>query len=484
MLLYKLTEIRASARAGTDLLRFLAILLVLTLLVRGTAAVTMPVVTVTAAYQGTVSHTFTVSGQIAPGTGIPLELPEGLLVEQVLVRPDETVTQGQALAVVSCDDVQELLTQTRATLEQLRVQAGQLQDGETADSFAWQQAQQQLDRAYAACRETEEQTGQAVADAGAALDAARQQLAEVESRQPCDPEDPSVQAMATPEQARAAEAYTAWQTEHEQAQSAVEQAEDGLAAAQQAASDARSAALSAAQSAEDTRDSARHSYEKEAEQIADANETDRAEAGVLLAQIAQQQTLLDRLEELQAAGGQVLAPGDGVLTELDLTVGQPSPAVAGLLAAQDAGYTLSAELTDDQLTLVTAGGTCSATQGQLTAAAEPESIAQDGTVQFRLAQASWQTGTASLTFSGTGGTAGLCLPATAVNSDNAGDFVYLVETRNTVMGVQNVLVRLAVTVEERGDSVVRVSGALSGEERIVSGSSKPLSAGAQVRVEE
>lgn len=78
----------------------------------------------------------------------------------------------------------------------------------------------------------------------------------------------------------------------------------------------------------------------------------------------------------------------------------------------------------------------------------------------------------------------VCLPATAVNSDNAGNFVYLVETKNTVLGVQSVLVRLGVTVEERGDGVVRISGALSGQEQIVSASSKPLSAGTEVRIDE
>ena len=65
-----------------------------------------------------------------------------------------------------------------------------------------------------------------------------------------------------------------------------------------------------------------------------------------------------------------------------------------------------------------------------------------------------------------------------------GNFVYLVETKNTVLGVQSVLVRLGVTVEERGDGVVRISGALSGQEQIVSASSKPLSAGTEVRIDE
>ena len=53
-----------------------------------------------------------------------------------------------------------------------------------------------------------------------------------------------------------------------------------------------------------------------------------------------------------------------------------------------------------------------------------------------------------------------------------------------MLGVQSVLVRLGVTVEERGDGVVRISGALSGQEQIVSASSKPLFAGTEVRIDE
>lgn len=65
---------------GVAMLRFLALMFLLTLLVRGTAATTLPVVSVTAPYQGVVTQSFTVSGQISPGIGTPLTIPEGLLL--------------------------------------------------------------------------------------------------------------------------------------------------------------------------------------------------------------------------------------------------------------------------------------------------------------------------------------------------------------------------------------------------------------------
>ena len=201
-----------------------------------------------------------------------------------------------------------------------------------------------------------------------------------------------------------------------------------------------------------------------------------------MAQIRQEEQALAALEVLLAADGAFLAPSDGVITQMALTVGEDTPAVAGLLAANEQEFALTAALTQEQADLLQASGTISVTQGQNTGTATLEQIS-DGLAQFTVPGTQWQTGAADVTVTTTGGTSGLCLPATAVNSDNAGDFVYLVETKNTVLGVQNVLVRLGVTVEERGDGVVRISGALSGQEQIVSASSKPLSAGIEVRID-
>lgn len=232
-----------------------------------------------------------------------------------------------------------------------------------------------------------------------------------------------------------------------------------------------------------SRNSAQHNYAKETEELAKSNQTDQAGAQVLLAQIRQEDQTLKSLEALQAAGGAFLAPSDGIVTEMALTVGADTPAVAGLLAANEQEYAVTASLTAEQASMLKAGGTISVMQEQNTGTATLEQV-NDNLAQFTVSGTQWKTGAADITVTTMGGTTGLCLPATAVNSDNAGDFVYLVETKNTVLGVQSVLVRLGVTVEERGDGVVRISGALSGQEQIVSASSKPLSAGTEVRIDE
>lgn len=470
------------SRAGIDFLRFLGVMLILTLLVRGTAAATTPVVTVANPYQGTVSQSFILSGELSPGAGTPLTLPEGLLIEQVLVQPGDSVTQGQTLAVLSVDDIDTAIDQLQASLEQHQVQADQLTNADVADSFAWQQAQQQLDRAYSNYQQIVTENEQAIASAQEALDSARKALSEVEGREPQRPFEDSYWEMATPEQTETEQKYSDWKNELSNAQAAVQQAQNDLESAQQTAESEQGNALAAAQSAEDSRNSAQHSYEKEAADLAESNRSDLASAEVLLTQIRQEKQKLADLTALKDASGNFSAPADGIITAISLVPGETSSAVAGLLAAGEQSYTLITPVTSAQSTLIQSGCTISVKQGQTTGSAALESIESD-MAQFTVSGSQWKVGTATITVTTTSGESGLCLPATAVNSDNTGDFVYLVETKNTVLGAQNVLIRLPVTIDERGDGVVRVSGALDGKEQIVSASNKPLSAGAQVRID-
>ena len=262
----------------------------------------------TAPYQGVVTQSFTVSGQISPGIGTPLTIPEGLLVEQIFVQPGDQVTEGQTLALLSLDDVRTEIEQVQASMQQHQVQANQLLAGQAADPFAWQQAQQQLDRAYADYQQAAAEGEADVSQAQNVLDAAHQVLAEVEGRKPQRPYEDGFWEMATPEQAQTEQDYADWEAEYATAQAAVQQAQADLEAAQEAADNATEAALSATQNAEDSRNSAQHNYAKETEELAKSNQTDQAGAQVLLAQIRQEDQTLKSLEALQAAGGAFFGP--------------------------------------------------------------------------------------------------------------------------------------------------------------------------------
>ena len=114
-------------------------------------------------------------------------------------------------------------------------------------------------------------------------------------------------------------------------------------------------------------------------------------------------------------------------------------------------------------------------------------VSDDGSVDVtvRLAGQQWSQGTASgkLLLSQT--EHDLCVPAQAVHSDNRGTFVYVLEERETVLGIQNVLMRVPVEVVETGRVLTAVSSAmLETTSQVVVSSTKPLSEGASVRVVE
>ena len=80
--------------------------------------------------------------------GTPFTVPAGLLVMAVPVQAGQTVKAGDTLAVFDAAEVDRAVNAKRAALQQARTQAAQQTAGDTADPYAAQLAQQQLERAY------------------------------------------------------------------------------------------------------------------------------------------------------------------------------------------------------------------------------------------------------------------------------------------------------------------------------------------------
>ena len=455
-------------RLGT-VSKFFAAMLILTLAARGIAGASMPRVTLGQASAGTITQSSTASGSISVQGGEPLTVPEGLLVAQVTATVGQSLSQGDSIARFDTDSLAQALAAKKAQVRQLETSVTQLSDPDQADSFALQQAQQQLDRAYADTRQTWQEGEEAIARARQQRDAAQSTLNALQS-----------QPAATPESAEAER-----QQKIAAAQAELDAAEAALASAQENAAAANETAADTAQNYEDARDSAAHSYSQSAEETAKANAANQAQAAVTQAQLDVARTELSVLQALQSADGILTAPTDGTLTQLNLAAGQNSSAVAGLLADQSAASVLTFSLDQEAARLANVGMQVTAKQGSqseqttITALSAP---AEDGSVQATatLEGESWKAGAATVEFKLNAGQYPQCLPATAIQKDSTGTFVYLVEEQSTLLGEQNVLVRLPVTVEAQGDGMAAVSGSISGQ--VVTGADKPLSEGTWVRV--
>ena len=439
--------------------RFFAAMLVLTLAVRGIAGASMPRVTVGQASAGSVTHSSTAAGTISAQNGTPLTVPDGLLVTDTLATPGQTLKAGDPVAAFDAAGLAQAVAEQQAEVYQLEVTCAQQQKGETADGFALQQAQEQLDRAYAEVHETWQEGEDDVAEARAERDEAQRRY-----------DDLNRQGTATPESAEA-------ERQQKLAEAALEAAEDAAKAANEAATDA-------AQSQEDARNSAAHSYEQAAEDAADATAAGQAQAAVTRAQLDAARARLDALLALQNNGGVLAVPRDGTLTRLDLTPGQDSARVAGLLADADDGRTLEFDLDEETAKLASVGAQVTVNQNgrSVQAAIATLTPREDGgvTASLPLQADGWNEGAATVELKLNAGQYAQCLPATAIQQDESGTFVYLVEPRSTLLGQQNVLVRLAVTVQAQGDGQAAVAETLTGQ--VVTGADKPLAAGDWVRV--
>ena len=76
----------------------------------------------------------------------------------------------------------------------------------------------------------------------------------------------------------------------------------------------------------------------------------------------------------------------------------------------------------------------------------------------------------------------ICIPIEAVHYDTEGTFVYLVEEVDSILGVENTVVRIAVTVIFQGDSAIALNGPLQATDKIIFKSNKIIRRGDVVRL--
>ncbi len=457
-----------------NIVRFFAVLLVITLIARGTAGATMPVVTLQAPSSGTVSRNVMMNGTISYTGGTPFTLPSGLLVTSVPVQVGQTVKAGDTLATFDEEELKRAVASKQAELQQVQVQAAQQAEGDSADPYSAQLAQEQLERAYAETQKTYEEGLESVERMRLKRNEAAQDLENARNA-PLDDTLPKSEAEAQK------------QANIDAATAALEAAEEALYQAEKAAEDANDAALSAAQSVEDSRNTALHALEKEEESVADQNELNRAAAAVSDANAAELQAELDALQALLKEGARYTAPQNGTVIQLNLKVGENSPKVGGLLADEAADYTLSIPLDKDQAQQITVGTVLHVSQSKVSGDAAVQNLSEEdaeGTVTATatLPQGGWNAGACNVSATSQSSRQDFVLPSTAIRQDGDGFFVLAAEEQNTILGLQNILVRLPVTVLEEGDTTTAVSGALDYDTQVVVSSDKSVQAGDKVRI--
>ena len=240
----------------------------------------------------------------------------------------------------------------------------------------------------------------------------------------------------------------------------------------------------AAEQAEQARNDARHAYEKSVEAASETAAANAASATVLAEQIREMESSVETLKKLDEQEGVFCAPQTGTVESLQLMQGQTSGQVGGSISDPERGYQIRFALEAEDAVQDTAGVTVTVMQGAKSESVKINSSVsqQDGGVVLSaaLTGSDWQVGKAELTIRLSETEYDCCLPVSALHSDNGGDFVYSVEERNTILGLQNIVRKVYVEVVERNNELAALRNYTTGAP-VVAATTKSLQEGARVR---
>lgn len=129
---------------------FFAVMLILTLVARGTSSAIRPVVTTQQAKAGTISQSVQSSGSITASSVLSVSLPEGIVLDNILVKEGQSVVEGQTLATCDVDELSTKLDRAKASLQKSKAEYNQLLSNAVLDDTSVARTQQALLRAYEA----------------------------------------------------------------------------------------------------------------------------------------------------------------------------------------------------------------------------------------------------------------------------------------------------------------------------------------------
>ena len=343
------------------------------------------------------------------------------------IKEGQSVVEGQTLATCDVDELSTKLDRAKVSLQKSKAEYNQLLSNAVLDDTSVARTQQALLRAYEADQKAYEELEKLRAS-----------------------ENPDPEAISTAEQA----------------------ADDAHWAAQQAEYD---------------RNSALTSYQEMQRQNNLSAQVNQASAEDVALDIKDTQAEIEQLEQLVNQQGVISSPFSGVISNVEAEVGTESTQTFCTIYDTSKGYLFACELPAAQASDCQTGLSAVIKQGDQTETAAITAISENAEndtvdITIQLTATDWKVGPADAEIVLSEQDYDLCLPNTAIHQDNQGDFVFAVEEKNTVLGTQNVLVRIPVTVLEVGQSQTSIEGAILPEDSIVVQSTRSLEAGSKVRV--
>ena len=504
-------EVKKKTAAKVLGIFFLA-MAVCTFLSRAAASMTVPLADIQKVKEGKLSTLLTGEGVIEAKEEKLLSLESGLRMKSVL-QAGSRVQKGDTLAEYDMEYLQQVLEEKEAEIRKLELSLSQtrLQGEADASVPAAQSAGKDLDLADAALSQAQADYDQTYWDAEAQKSQAQAELDTALSHAQTALDEAYAQATALEEAEQWEEAEALWQEAQAQYDAAVQSAQAQYDSVVSQADAALSQAQENLSAQETARIQAQNAYDTAVAQDQAAAENEKRsqqensyQQQSIQVDLKQAQKELEKLQQVKAAGGKVLAEEDAVVKSVTAAAGGITDASSSIFLGTG-GYQVKGTLTAEDLSRAETGdpvkisipGQGQAKEqtvtrilaGQTSSGEEGASAGQDteqagGTFYADLEEGTAVPGT-QVTYEiekQSDGSYDQILPLSAVREENGQTYCLTAEPVETVLGTEYEVKKVALTVLEKDSSNAAVKSNLSKDDQVITGSSKEIREGDKVRL--
>lgn len=430
---------------GRGFLLLMGIMVLFTVISKAAASFTVANVSVTEPTARKIQHTLIVEGRIEKNRELSVMTQPDLLVKRVLASVGQRVEKGEVLAVLDEVHLREQLDYVRGEKRALELQNEAVMQNQRQAENKRLRDRSQAQEDYELLKEKNKRT---LAGLSGELEKAKRTLKKAERRK-----DKESSLVAQREVAEKREAYKA---------------------ARIAAKEEEKVAKRAIREAQG---------QPEADNSIEIN-------NIAIKKLEKQIGKLTDLEEMK---GEILAPRDGVITEILVNVGQKTLDSAIFTMTDDReGFLFAAKMTPEEAALVSMGDTVT-----LTASGREEkdlsitSLELDESKEFMvvtvlLPAESFHLGeTASMKVTQESENHSCTIPITALRQESGRYYVLVVEKQNTILGEQEKAVKEEVKVLDKNEMYAALeSESIKEDSQIIADSDRYVEAGDKVRLRE
>lgn len=441
---------------------FLVFMWVCTLVSKSIYASRLPMVTTTRIESKYIEHTVEMEGIVEAGAKLPVVVLSGLRVEELAVHVGDRVEEGDLLFTVDLEDLREILAEQETAVQKVQLQIDAiLQNKELAEAQkALEEARARED--YDALARYQDTLVGRVAEEVAQAEEDLEELQEENIEHENDDEP-----------------------ETEEEREARLQEEERLKRQLQAAAYAEA-------DAKWNRENTMKDAGRKVEDILSEEDVD-ATLSVYRTEVSSIREKMAAYQEILKQEGKITAERSGMVTDLYVEVGGRVPDTASLLLADDeVSCQFRTTLTKEQKSYVNLNDDAKleldgrkAMNVTIDYLAENESAPGTFTALVQLPEETGMPGLSGvLKCSKTGEKQPCCISLLTLHTQNDRYFVYVVNEREGILGLEYYVEEINVSVVDKNDNWAAVEGALTDDSRIIASSTKELEKGGVVRLAE